>query len=37
LISDEIYHGITFGIAAASAWHTSRRAVVVNSSRNISR
>ena len=31
LISDEIYHGITFGVAAASAWRTSRHAVVVNS------
>jgi aspartate/methionine/tyrosine aminotransferase len=31
LISDEIYHGITFGMAAASAWRTSRTAVVVNS------
>jgi aspartate/methionine/tyrosine aminotransferase len=31
LVSDEIYHGITFGVAAASAWRTSRRAVVVNS------
>src|SRR6478735_5333135 len=31
LISDEIYHGITFGVAAASAWRTSREAVVVNS------
>lgn len=31
LISDEIYHGITFGTAAASAWRTSRNAVVVNS------
>lgn len=31
LISDEIYHGITFGMPAASAWRTSRRAVVVNS------
>jgi aspartate/methionine/tyrosine aminotransferase len=31
LISDEIYHGITFGVSAASAWRTSRRAVVVNS------
>jgi aspartate/methionine/tyrosine aminotransferase len=31
LISDEIYHGITFGMAAASAWRTSRRGVVVNS------
>jgi aspartate/methionine/tyrosine aminotransferase len=31
LISDEIYHGITFGMAAASAWRTTRHAVVVNS------
>lgn len=31
LISDEIYHGITFGLPAASAWRTSRQAVVVNS------
>ncbi|MGH8859802.1 MAG: aminotransferase class I/II-fold pyridoxal phosphate-dependent enzyme [Jatrophihabitantaceae bacterium] len=31
LISDEIYHGITFGMAAVSAWRTSRDAVVVNS------
>jgi aspartate/methionine/tyrosine aminotransferase len=31
LISDEIYHGITFGTPAASAWRTSRDAVVVNS------
>jgi aspartate/methionine/tyrosine aminotransferase len=31
LISDEIYHGITFGVAAASAWRTSRNAIVVNS------
>ena len=31
LISDEIYHGITFGMSAASAWRTSRRAIVVNS------
>ncbi len=31
LISDEIYHGITFGPPAASAWRTSRDAVVVNS------
>jgi aspartate/methionine/tyrosine aminotransferase len=31
LISDEIYHGITFGGPAASAWRTSRHPVVVNS------
>jgi aspartate/methionine/tyrosine aminotransferase len=31
LISDEIYHGITYGIAAASSWRSSRNAVVVNS------
>jgi len=36
LISDEIYHGITYGAAAedtgmACAWHTSREAIVVNS------
>jgi aspartate/methionine/tyrosine aminotransferase len=31
LVSDEIYHGITFGGAAASAWRTTRRAIVVNS------
>jgi aspartate/methionine/tyrosine aminotransferase len=31
LISDEIYHGISFGPEAASAWRTSRTAVVVNS------
>ncbi len=31
LISDEIYHGITYGEAATSAWQTSRTAVVVNS------
>jgi aspartate/methionine/tyrosine aminotransferase len=31
LISDEIYHGITFGVSAATAWRTSRHAVVVNS------
>ncbi len=30
-ISDEIYHGITFGSSATSAWRTSRKAVVVNS------
>lgn len=31
LISDEIYHGITYGTAASCAWLTSREAVVVNS------
>jgi aspartate/methionine/tyrosine aminotransferase len=31
LISDEIYHGITYGEPAASAWRYSRRPVVVNS------
>ncbi|HSY15431.1 MAG TPA: aminotransferase class I/II-fold pyridoxal phosphate-dependent enzyme [Jatrophihabitantaceae bacterium] len=31
LISDEIYHRITFGAAAESAWQASRRPVVVNS------
>jgi aspartate/methionine/tyrosine aminotransferase len=31
LISDEIYHGITYSGPAASAWQTSRNAVVVNS------
>ena len=31
LISDEIYHGITYGIAAASSWRSSRNAVVVTS------
>ena len=31
LISDEIYHGITFDAAVASAWATSRSPVVVNS------
>jgi aspartate/methionine/tyrosine aminotransferase len=34
LISDEIYHGITYGAAGAGtqcAWRTSREAVVVNS------
>jgi len=31
LISDEIYHGITYGTAATSAWQTSREAVVVGS------
>jgi len=31
LISDEIYHGITYGQRAASAWETGRDAIVVNS------
>ncbi len=31
LISDEIYHGITYGTPAASAWQTSRDSVVVGS------
>ncbi|MGY4721714.1 pyridoxal phosphate-dependent aminotransferase [Naumannella huperziae] len=31
LISDEIYHGITFGREAASAWRFTRDAVVVGS------
>jgi aspartate/methionine/tyrosine aminotransferase len=31
LISDEIYHGITFGPRASCAWQASRRAIVVNS------
>jgi aspartate/methionine/tyrosine aminotransferase len=31
LISDEIYHGITFGADVDCAWRTSRDAVVVNS------
>jgi aspartate/methionine/tyrosine aminotransferase len=31
LISDEIYHGITYGPGAASAWQTSRSSVVVQS------
>ena len=31
LISDEIYHGISYGAATASAWQFSREAVVVNS------
>ncbi|MDT4892902.1 MAG: hypothetical protein QOE97_1937 [Pseudonocardiales bacterium] len=31
LVSDEIYHGITFGGSAASAWQFSRAPVVVNS------
>lgn len=31
LISDEIYHGITYRGAASCAWATSRNAIVVNS------
>jgi aspartate/methionine/tyrosine aminotransferase len=31
LVSDEIYHGITYGPPTSSAWQTSREAVVVNS------
>ncbi|MGW5051115.1 pyridoxal phosphate-dependent aminotransferase [Actinokineospora sp. NPDC004072] len=31
LISDEIYHGISYGAPTASAWEFSREAVVVNS------
>ncbi|MET0133636.1 MAG: aminotransferase class I/II-fold pyridoxal phosphate-dependent enzyme [Kibdelosporangium sp.] len=31
LISDEIYHGIDYGLRPASAWQFSREAVVVNS------
>ncbi|ALG14243.1 aminotransferase class I/II-fold pyridoxal phosphate-dependent enzyme [Kibdelosporangium phytohabitans] len=31
LISDEIYHGIDYGIEPASAWQYSREALVVNS------
>ncbi len=31
LISDEIYHGITYGEPGACAWTTARAAVVVNS------
>ncbi len=31
LISDEIYHGISFGRRCASAWSTSRQAVVLGS------
>ncbi len=31
LISDEIYHGISFGPETASAWETSREAVVMGS------
>jgi aspartate/methionine/tyrosine aminotransferase len=31
LVSDEIYHGIDYGMGPASAWQFSREAVVVNS------
>lgn len=31
LVSDEIYHGITYRGAPSSAWSTSRNAIVVNS------
>jgi len=31
LVSDEIYHGVTFGEPATSAWQTSRTAVLVGS------
>ncbi|MDD9877664.1 MAG: aminotransferase class I/II-fold pyridoxal phosphate-dependent enzyme [Magnetovibrio sp.] len=31
LISDEIYHGITYGVEAETAWRYSRDAVVINS------
>jgi aspartate/methionine/tyrosine aminotransferase len=31
LISDEIYHGITYGMPGTCAWRTGRTAVVVNS------
>jgi len=31
LISDELYHGISYGQAAATAWQFSRRPIVVNS------
>ncbi|WP_020499564.1 aminotransferase class I/II-fold pyridoxal phosphate-dependent enzyme [Sciscionella marina] len=31
LISDEIYHGITYGADSDCAWRTSREAIVVNS------
>ena len=31
LVSDEIYHGLTYGRPTASAWETSREAVVVGS------
>jgi aspartate/methionine/tyrosine aminotransferase len=31
LVSDEIYHGITFGTPASSAWSYGRNSIVVNS------
>jgi len=31
LISDELYHGISYGVSACSAWQFSRNPVVVNS------
>jgi aspartate/methionine/tyrosine aminotransferase len=31
MISDEIYHGLTYGVAPSTAWGVSHRAVVVNS------
>jgi aspartate/methionine/tyrosine aminotransferase len=31
LVSDEIYHGITYGVATSSAWQTSRTGVVFGS------
>ncbi|MGN6607648.1 MAG: pyridoxal phosphate-dependent aminotransferase [Jatrophihabitans sp.] len=31
LISDEIYHGLTYGIAPSTTWGVTHRAVVVNS------
>jgi aspartate/methionine/tyrosine aminotransferase len=31
LVSDEIYHGISFGRRCASAWETSQRSVIVGS------
>jgi aspartate/methionine/tyrosine aminotransferase len=31
LVSDEIYHGITYGVEPACAWSTDRSALVVNS------
>jgi aspartate/methionine/tyrosine aminotransferase len=31
LISDEIYHGLTYGISPSTAWAVSQRGVVVNS------
>jgi aspartate/methionine/tyrosine aminotransferase len=30
-VSDEIYHGITYGTSATSAWRTGRQSIVVNS------